>query len=98
MIKRRIAIALVAAAASFPTTAYAMVDGPHARGGSNDGSAQAPQRSRPALAPTVRIVDASNGFDWGAAGIGAASMASLLCVGTGAFIALGGHRHPGASS
>lgn len=98
MTKRRIAIALVAAAASFPTTANAMVDGPRSSGGSNDVPAQSPQRSRPAHAPTVRIVDASNGFDWGAAGIGAASIASLLCLGTGAFIALGGRRHPGASS
>ena len=99
MTKRKIAVALVTAVASFPTAAYASPDGPRPSGRSHDGAAQTSQRSRPTTnAPTVRIVDASDGFDWGAAGIGAAAMASLLCVLTGAFIALGGRRHPRASS
>jgi hypothetical protein len=54
-------------------------------------SRQAPTQSPPA-AVVERVATASDGFDWGDAGIGAAGMLGLIGLGTGAAVVLGSQR------
>jgi hypothetical protein len=49
-------------------------------------------RSEIRATPSVVEVQAPSGFDWGDAGIGAAGMLALFCIGTGSALLIAGRR------
>jgi hypothetical protein len=82
-IKRALAAAIVIAAVAAPTAAYARVNETQVGGA---GVPVAPPYTAGAPAADQPAATSSSGFQWGDAGIGAASLLVLISVGSGAAV------------
>jgi hypothetical protein len=81
-LRRGIALATVVGAVAAPTAWAAPVDPPGVDSGYTRPYSPTSERTQPGPV-------ASDGFDWGDAGIGAAGVAALVAIGAGATLAVG---------
>jgi hypothetical protein len=96
-LRRGLALATVISAIAAPTAGAAPIDpaGTQANLPTDDSYSSVTALSPPASSPTPNAeptVTAGDGFDWGDAGIGAASMLALTAIAAGAAVGLGYKR------
>src|SRR5262245_40665057 len=84
-VRRYLAVSAVVGAIAVPAASASPVDP------ARPGPAKSVDQSAPTTRPIVVTapVEASEGFDWGDAGIGAAGLVGLASIGVGAALALG---------